>query len=254
MIYTKTFASLILAFPFISGAQAFAAGSQLSDLLKAQDSLPTGVCIFDLDDTLIKKTQDNPSTYTATSEAQQVINLCIQKGFGIALATASDKYRIKDKLGNLNFGKYNDIINNTDNIMNYNYTEVRKMDPAQNPIYIVHATGSNFFNITSNKAQSMDRIMRSYFGMGTGGSFVDDKNLWLSKYKADNSKLPSDVDVSGCLVLFDDEPANIASISNYNKVFGTKFGAIQVDKTKTLGVTIEDAEKGIDHITKNCKL
>ena len=215
----------------------------------------TRICVFDIDETLVFRTENG--VYVQAPEAQAVIDLCLAKNYKIAIATAYRKYRSPELLADLKFGDYDFSINNA---VDKNYTHVRKVNPAVNPIYIYQTNGKYMSpeSTLANKAQALDRIMRTYFGMGVGGSFVDKNNSYLSQYlDSHNNALPSDKDLTGCLVLFDDNPKNISDINVYNQIYDVKFGAVKVeydqDKKIGTGVTLKNAKEAFALMDASCK-
>lgn len=216
-----------------------------------------GVCVFDIDETLVFRVPGKAEKYVQTPEAQAVIDLCLAENFGIAITTKHSAYRSPNFLNKLDFGKYNKFLTKEEAI-NKNYTGVRNTN--NNPIYIYHTHGDSHTieSTIANKSQAMDRIMRTYYGMGVGGSFINKENTYLKYYlETHNDQLPADKDLTGCLVLFDDNSDNINDIKAYNFVYGVKFGAIHVKYNKHTkegtGVTLQNARAAFKHMETYCK-
>lgn len=219
-----------------------------------------GVCVFDIDETIVFTVTPPGSTkteYVQTPQAQAVIDLCISQGYGVALATKKYKYRSMKELADLDFGKYNQYLSK-ENALYENYTDVR--NPDVNPIYIyqTHGDDRTLERRIANKSQALDRIMRTYYGMGVGGSFLNKNNSYLKQYmEIHDNELPSDKNLTGCIVLFDDDQNNIDDIKAYNMVYGTNFGAVKVQYDKEnkegTGVLIDNAKEAFDYMGQHCK-
>jgi hypothetical protein len=257
-----------------------------------EEKKPAGVCVFDIDDTLgtsKKNTEGHGIKYPNgggsaifdfaspdnKNSAQEAINACLNRGFAIAIATAAWEYRPINE--EFDFGEYgkskkldfgNDYDIGTCNSEVGNDTNVRKTNPTVNPIYITQTLGPKFWTPEDfpkirpiNKSYAMERIMRSYYGFGAGGRFADKTNPWLAAYqqKHGEGSLPDKAgkkNVSGCVVLFDDDQLNLNEVAQFNAQHDFNFQGVKVDPAT--GVTSDDVNKVLDSMqdpqNPTCKL
>lgn len=201
-----------------------------------QENLVERVCVFDIDQTLIKEHGTGP-TVTPHPQAKAAIKACLDKGYGVSIASASKGFRknVLDAFKN-DFGKY-DLYNN---FVIGDYTNVTKT--SNNPYYIAKTSAAK-----TNKGDAMNRLMRTFFGYGVDKADVTNhKNPYTKAHPNPNKS-----DLSGCLVLFDDDVKNIDGINLFNSHHGTRFQMVQVKRG--VGVTPEDVNIGMSLLDSTCR-
>jgi hypothetical protein len=227
----------------------------LNEKAQSDQALPSKVCVFDIDDTLVHNQGGDKNQPVATPDAQAAIDMCLEKGFGIAILSASEGYRkpvidlfkFENKDVKYDMGMCNYVAGM------YTNADTQPGEAPVNPIYISGKTGT-----WTLKGQGLDRIMRSYFGVSTGGSYVDETNPYLKKYREQHGakSLPDDVKLSGCMVLFDDnlgkpeDKALLAEVKAFNDIYGTHFQYVKLNPVD--GVTVKDVEAGFDKLKISC--
>lgn len=243
--------------------------SDTSEMLKNVSK----VCVFDIDETLVflHKNPDGSSKRVKAKGATAAVNKCIEAGYGIALATASYPYKSNEDLENFRSYLFDDDM--FPQLKKYAecraQTSYAKVQEAHiKPTYVVGTNGIYYAPTIknppptgANKGQAMDRIMRTYFGMGVGNSFVDENNAFIEKYKRTHGgNLPNPKGLSGCLVLFDDSRSNDIDIMNFNDVYDTNFQFVKVkafenpiQQIDPVGITEEDVVQGFKKMEAHCK-
>jgi hypothetical protein len=288
--------STLITFALSStAAYAYQPNKNLYGAAAAQDTTnnPPGVCVFDIDNTLIKDSSLLESDLFPG--AREAVRKCVTSGYGVAFATAlparkldqtkNVPYFFKEVLGaqdaNGNYPYYEKV---TANSVEGNYLGVRegeykykkelfKEDKVVhdtttfiNPLYISNTrpytnkmiNGVKAYLPLQTKGDSMNRLMRTFYGYGIGEADVTDPNNAYVIFKKGDRLSPTEIaNLSGCLVLFDDSDYNVREIDEFNKAHGTNFQVVPVDKSQ--GVTSDNVQTGINNLEglagkeKTCK-
>lgn len=231
-----------------SNVFAYEQNQQLLYGAAAQDTTnnPDRVCVFDLDETLVK--DGGYSKGDVLSGAKAAVAKCVAAGYGIAFATAKTSsfsssrnvpYLFEKELGQTYYDKV------AKNPVNGNYKGVEQ--PTNNPLYLSSTT------VSGTKGDAMNRLMRTNYGYMAKvkqGDFTDANNQYVQmkgKAKLGVEELRG---LSGCLVLFDDKKVNIDAVKAFKDNDGNRmnFQAVQVGIHGTRGVTVADVQEGFDRM------
>ncbi len=196
-------------------------------------TLPKGVCVFDIDNTLKAKSSSFKGPPIAGGHAylsvyaQQAVHECVENGFGVAINTAYNKLPTQDK-GRREFleALFAKNAKFAPEVGNAIYQDFMHGSKGVHAIYLANEDSGH------KKAQAMSDIMQAYFG--------SKESNWLTKYKAK----------SQCAVLFDDNANNRAGVLQYDKDHGLKFLAQAVDGNT--GLTQKTFEASFDKLKQSC--
>lgn len=245
---------------------------------------PLGVCVFDLDKTLIKESDVgyNNNKNDLFPQARAAVQKCVDAKFGIAFLTARDEkfnrganvpYAFtvvgpNDEPRVLSDDYYKKIVENN---AYGSYEGVRpiveyKKDaavlPGQrkkfNPLYISYSRpyikktvgGIEYKTILNDKGDGMNRFMRTFYGHGVAeADDTDLENAYAQQYPVLDKE--GKKRLSGCLVLFDDTQYNIDEVKAFNTMHDLNFQVVKVDPTQ--GVLLSQVETAITDLAQTCK-
>lgn len=232
----------------------------------AANNLPK-VCVFDLDETLIKDGSfDLKDVYPQAADS---IKKCVDAKFKIAFLTArTDAFDVNKNVpwlffldGKTEKGKvvldqkqFDEIASNA---VSGPYMAVQSLLPdgkRVNPIYVSFSRFSQLKFVDSkyvgsvkvyNKGDGMNRLMRTFYGVGVGEGDVTDTNNEYVKTHPN----PNKYGVSGCMVLFDDDSANEADVKAFNDKHRLNFQTMVAGPG---GVLTTQVDEGIQKVADNC--